>query len=74
MHAAPNRPANRPPNRLLRHLVVAVLGKLVALGALWWVFVRDARVSVDGDGAAARLLASPTASRPPTHVLRGLPK
>ncbi|HYR25915.1 MAG TPA: hypothetical protein VEQ09_08790 [Aquabacterium sp.] len=35
--------------RLLRHLVLAVMLKLLVLTALWWVFVRDARVSVDVD-------------------------
>ena len=32
---------------LLRHLVVAVLIKLLVLTGLWWQFVRDARVTVD---------------------------
>jgi hypothetical protein len=78
MQAAPNRlsnlPSNLPSTRLMQHLVLAVLIKLLALGALWWVFERDARVSVDGDGAAARMLAAPSASLPATHALQGLPK
>lgn len=41
--------------RLLRHLVIAVLIKLVVLVVLWWAFVRDARVSVDTDRVAAQL-------------------
>jgi multidrug resistance efflux pump len=41
--------------RLLRHLVTAVLIKLVVLVLLWWAFVRDARVSVDTDRVAAQL-------------------
>lgn len=41
--------------RLLRHLVVAVLVKLVALLVLWLLFVRDARVPVDADAAARRV-------------------
>lgn len=41
--------------RLLRHLVIAVLIKLVVLVVLWWAFVRDARVNVDTDRVAAQL-------------------
>jgi len=41
--------------RLLRHLVVAVLIKLVVLVVLWHLFVRDARVSVDTDRVAAQM-------------------
>ena len=33
--------------RLLRHLLTAVLIKLVLLSVLWWLFIRDAHVSVD---------------------------
>lgn len=39
-------PADR---RLLRHLGTAVLIKLVVLFALWWMFIRDVRVTVDTD-------------------------
>lgn len=39
-------PADR---RLLRHLITAVVIKLVVLTALWWLFIRDARVAVDTD-------------------------
>lgn len=35
--------------RLLRHLITAVMIKLVVLTALWWLFIRDARVPVDTD-------------------------
>ncbi|HEY0843888.1 MAG TPA: hypothetical protein VGE12_00870 [Noviherbaspirillum sp.] len=41
--------------RLLRHLVTAVLVKLLVLTALWWTFVRDARVSVDTERVAAQV-------------------
>ena len=40
---------------LVRHLALAVALKLVVLSALWWAFVRDERVCVDGDRAAAHL-------------------
>lgn len=46
--------------RLLRHLVVAILLKLVVLTALWWALVRDERVSVDSGRAAVRI-ATPSA-------------
>jgi len=41
--------------RLLRHLVIAVLLKLALLVALWWAFVRESRVDIDADRAAARI-------------------
>jgi hypothetical protein len=41
--------------RLLRHLVIAVLLKLAVLVALWWAFVRESRVDVDADRAAAQI-------------------
>ncbi|MBK1687562.1 cytochrome oxidase putative small subunit CydP [Rubrivivax gelatinosus] len=44
-------------HRLLRHLALAVLVKLVLLAGLWWLFVRDARVDVDADTAALRVTA-----------------
>ena len=45
-------PAER---RLLRQLTIAVMIKLVVLSALWWMFIRDVRVSVDGDSLADRI-------------------
>lgn len=56
----------RQDRRLVRHLAVAVALKLAVLAALWWVFVRDERVSVDAAAAAARLVAPPprTGERP----------
>ena len=45
-------PAER---RLLRQLTIAVMIKLVVLSALWWMFIRDVRVSVDGDSIADRI-------------------
>lgn len=46
---------NSSDKRLLRHLAVAVLIKLVLLSALWWLFIRDARVSVDVDEVAGKI-------------------
>jgi len=45
----------RVSDPLLRHLAAAVLLKLVVLTALWWVFVRDDRVDVDAERAAAHV-------------------
>lgn len=56
------RAMNRAEQRLLRHLVIAVLVKLALLIALWWLFVRDARVHVDAEQAAAQIGAT---SSPP---------
>lgn len=44
-------------SRLVRHLALAVLLKLAVLAALWWWLVRDARVSVDAQAAAAHVAA-----------------
>ncbi|MFC0132544.1 cytochrome oxidase putative small subunit CydP [Massilia eurypsychrophila] len=41
--------------RLLRHLTIAVLIKLVVLGVLWSLFIRDGRVGVDADAIGERL-------------------
>lgn len=46
------KPARDP---LLRHLALAVVLKLAVLVALWWGFIRDERVGVDPDRAAAHL-------------------
>jgi len=54
---------------LLKKLAIALVIKLVLLTALWWGFVRDQRVAVDGDAAAAQLLGS-GASKTPQGVIR----
>ena len=41
---------------LVRKLALVLVIKLAVLMALWWFFVRDQRVSVDGEGVATRLL------------------
>jgi hypothetical protein len=43
---------------LVRHLAIAVALKLAVLCALWWAFIRDERVGVDIDRAAAHLVVS----------------
>lgn len=49
--------------RLLRHLALAVVLKLLVLTLLWLGFIRDARVSVDSPAAAAHLAADTTPER-----------
>ena len=53
-------------DRLVRHLAIAVALKLVVLTALWWAFVRDERVGIDVDRAAAHLGASADANPLPS--------
>ncbi len=50
---------------LLRHIVVVVVVKLVLITALWWVFVRDARVAVDPAAMAAQVSAPVPSKRSP---------
>lgn len=54
------------PDPLVRHLAIAVALKLAVLCALWWAFVRDERVGVDVDHAAAHLGAPANASPLPS--------
>ncbi len=35
--------------RLRRHLLTAVVIKLLVLTVLWWLFIRDSHVSVDSN-------------------------
>ena len=43
--------------KLLRELTVVVVLKFIVLTALWFAFVRDQRVSVDAERAAAVVTA-----------------
>ncbi len=40
--------------RLRRHLLSAVVIKLLVLTVLWWLFIRDSHVSVDPNTIGAR--------------------
>lgn len=46
---------NPTEHRLMRHVMVAVAIKLIALAALWHVFVRGAQVPVDAGRTAVHL-------------------
>lgn len=56
---------NLSDRRLLKHLGWAVALKLVVLTALWWAFIREARVPVDSERAALHLLPPSTSSSSP---------
>lgn len=43
---------------LVKKLAVVLVIKLAVLMALWWEFVRDQRVAVDSDTAAAQILST----------------
>jgi hypothetical protein len=45
----------RDEQRLLRHLAIAVLIKLIVLTALWWAYVRNAGVSVTAEDVAVQV-------------------
>jgi multidrug resistance efflux pump len=40
---------------LLRHLTLVVVIKLALITALWWAFIRDAKVTVDAGVMAAQV-------------------
>ncbi|HWU85369.1 MAG TPA: hypothetical protein VN028_08525 [Rhodocyclaceae bacterium] len=48
-----------PDNPLVRHLLIALLVKLLLLGALWWFFVRDLVVHPDPSVVAAHIDSAP---------------
>lgn len=50
-----NKGMNQTDRRLRRHVITAVAIKLIALAALWQLFVRDERIIVDTERAAMQL-------------------
>lgn len=55
---------NLPDKILLRKLTIVLVVKLAVLMALWWFFVREHRVSVDGNSVATQFLApAPTGAK-----------
>lgn len=46
--------------RLVRHLAIAVVLKLVVLSGLWWAFVRDVRVNMGAEQTAAHISVQST--------------
>lgn len=57
-------------DRLVRHLAIAIAVKLLVLTGIWWSFVRDERVGVDVEKAAAHLSA-PAAPIPLPPAING---
>lgn len=47
---------------LLRHLIFVVVIKIALITALWWAFIRDAKVAVD-PGAMAAQVVTPFSSK-----------
>lgn len=47
---------NLSDKTLVKKLAVVLVLKLAILVALWWVFVRDHCVAIDGDRVAAQFL------------------
>jgi len=47
---------------LIHKLAVALVLKLAVLTGLWWGFVREHRVPVDADAAAAQMLGTSPAT------------
>lgn len=52
---------------LLRKLTLVLLLKLLVLAGLWWVFVRDQQVAIDGNRVAEQLLSPATPVAEGTH-------
>ena len=59
------KPMISEDQRLLRHLLIAVVVKLAILALLWWVFVREHRVPVDAGQAAVRMGVAAPGEGPP---------
>ena len=55
---------NLSDKNLVNKLAIAVVLKLAILLALWWVFVRDQRLTVDVNSVAAQFLTrAPTTAQ-----------
>lgn len=55
----------------LLHLIVVLVLRLLALTAIWWFFIKDAKVAVDANGVANRVLMSEEFPQPITQSLPG---
>lgn len=53
---------NTTDRRLVREITVVIVIKLILITALWWAFIRDAKVPVD-PGAMAAQVATPASSK-----------
>ena len=53
---------NPTDRRLVREITVVIVVKLMLITALWWAFIRDAKVPVD-PGAMAAQVAAPASAK-----------
>ena len=51
-----------PRTRLMRHLTVVIVVKILLLTALWWAFFRDAQAPVDSERVAEHFTQSTSTS------------
>ena len=60
---AKHTPMNLSDQTLVKKLAIVLVLKLAVLVALWWFFVRDQRVPVDGNSVASQFLTpAPTSA------------
>ena len=59
MSGAYGNKARAPRSRLMRHLLIALLVKIVLLAALWHVFIRPNRLAVDAESMGGRIVGAP---------------
>ncbi|MDY0012223.1 MAG: hypothetical protein RBS40_04950 [Rhodocyclaceae bacterium] len=52
--------------KLVRELALVVAIKLMLLTVLWWVFIRDERVTVDAETMRAHAVTASVRAMPPT--------
>ena len=48
---------NPTDRRLVREITLVIVLKLILITALWWTFIRDAKVEVDPGVMAAQVVA-----------------
>ncbi len=48
---------NPTDRRLVREITLVIVLKLILITALWWAFIRDAKVAVDPGAMAAQVVA-----------------
>lgn len=58
---------NLADRKLVRDITFVIVIKLIFITALWWAFIRDAKVSVDA-GTMASQMAAPARSGHSTHT------
>lgn len=54
---------NPTDRRLIREITLVIVLKLILITALWWAFIRDAKVAVDPGAMATRIVAPASAKQ-----------